>query len=201
VSSGNERLLESHRREITVTSCDLRGFTAFAERTEPEEVMTVLREYHTALGALIEKFGGTLEHFAGDSILVLFNDPLPCDDPCQRAVRMAVEMRDEMAALSGKWRKLGHELGFGIGISHGYATLGCIGFAGRLQYSATGSVANLACRLCAEAHDGQILIDAKVHGVTDGLVTVESAGDLTLKGFRWPVSAFSVGGLVAQPAL
>jgi class 3 adenylate cyclase len=198
VSSGGEHLLESHRREITVTSCDLRGFTAFAERTEPEEVMTVLREYHAALGALIEKFGGTLEHFAGDSILVLFNDPLPCDDPCQRAVTMAIGMRNEMAALSGKWRKVGHELGFGIGIAHGYATLGCIGFAGRLQYSATGSVANLACRLCAEAHDGQILIDAKVRGAIDGLVAVESAGDLTLKGFRAPVSAFSVGGLVAQ---
>jgi adenylate cyclase len=200
VSSGNEQLLESHRREITVAYCDLRGFTAFSERTEPEAVMTVLREYHAALGALIEKFGGTLEHFAGDSILVLFNDPLPCDDPCQRAVKMAVEMRDEMAALSAKWRKLGHELGFGIGISHGYATLGCIGFAGRLQYSATGSVANLACRLCTEAHDGQILIDAKVHSVIDGLVTVESAGDLTLKGFRWPISAFSVCGLAAQSA-
>jgi adenylate cyclase len=201
VSSGNERLLESHRREITVAYCDLRGFTAFAEGTEPEEVMTVLREYHAALGALIEKFAGTLEHFAGDSILVLFNDPLPCDDPCERAVKMAIEMRDEMAALSGKWRKLGHELGFGIGISHGYATLGCIGFAGRLQYSATGSVANLACRLCTEAHDGQILIDAKVHSAIDGLVAVEAVGDLTLKGFRWPVAAFSVGGLVAQPAV
>jgi adenylate cyclase len=200
VSSGNERLLESHRREITVTSCDLRGFTAFAERTEPEEVMTVLREYHAALGALIEKFAGTLEHFAGDSILVLFNDPLPCADPCQRAVKMAVEMRDEMAALSGKWREHGHELGFGIGIAHGDATLGCIGFAGRLQYSATGSVANLACRLCAEAHDGQILIDSKVHGAIDGLADIESVGDLTLKGFRWPVSAFSVHGLVSQPA-
>jgi DNA-binding response OmpR family regulator len=198
VSSGGERLLESHRREITVASCDLRGFTAFAERTEPEEVMTVLREYHEALGALIEKFGGTLEHFAGDSILVLFNDPLPCADPCQRAVTMAVQMRDEMAALSGKWRKVGHELGFGIGIAHGYATLGCIGFAGRLQYSATGSVANLACRLCAEAHDGQILIDTKVRGAIDGVVAVDSAGDLTLKGFRTPVSAFSVSGLVAQ---
>jgi adenylate cyclase len=197
---GNERLLESHRREITVAYCDLRGFTAFSERTEPEEVMTVLREYHAALGALIEKFAGTLEHFAGDSILVLFNDPLPCADPCERAVKMAVEMRDEMAALSGKWRKLGHELGFGIGISHGYATLGCIGFAGRLQYSATGSVANLACRLCTEAHDGQILIDTKVHDEIRDLVTVESVGDLTLKGFRWPVSAFSVCGLVAQPA-
>jgi adenylate cyclase len=199
VSSGNERLLESHRREITVAYCDLRGFTAFAERTEPEEVMTVLRQYHAALGALIEKFDGTLEHFAGDSILVLFNDPLPCADPCQRAVTMAVEMRDEMAALSAKWRNVGHELGFGIGIAHGYATLGCIGFAGRLQYSATGSVANLACRLCTEAHDGQILIDAKVRSAIDGLVAVESAGDLTLKGFRVPVSAFSVSGLVAQP--
>jgi class 3 adenylate cyclase len=199
VSSGDERLLESHRREITVAYCDLRGFTAFSERTEPEEVMTVLREYHAALGALIEKFDGTLEHFAGDSILVLFNDPLPCADPCQRAVTMAVEMRDEMAALSAKWRTVGHELGFGIGIAHGYATLGCIGFAGRLQYSATGSVANLACRLCTEAHDGQILIDAKVRSAIDGLVAVESAGDLTLKGFRVPVSAFSVSGLVAQP--
>jgi class 3 adenylate cyclase len=200
VSSGNERLLESHRREIAVTYCDLRGFTAFSEGTEPEEVMTVLREYHAALGALIEKFGGTLEHFAGDSILVLFNDPLPCEDPCERAVRMAIDMRDEMAALSAKWRGLGHELGFGIGISHGYATLGCIGFAGRLQYSATGSVANLACRLCTEAHDGQILIDAKVRSAIDGFVTVESAGDLTLKGFRSPVSAFSVCGLAAQSA-
>ena len=156
VSSGGESLLESHRREITVAYCDLRGFTAFAETAEPEEVMTVLREYHAALGALIQKFEGTLEHFAGDSLLVLFNDPLPCPDPSLRAVKMAVEMRDAIAALAGKWHQLGHELGFGIGIAHGYATLGCIGFEGRLQYSVIGSVANLACRLCDEAQDSQI---------------------------------------------
>jgi class 3 adenylate cyclase len=200
VSSGGERLLESHRQEIAVVSCDLRGFTAFAESAEPEEVMTVLREYHAALGALIQKFEGTLEHFAGDSLLVLFNDPLPCPDPCLRAVKMALEMRDAIAALAGKWRQLGHELGFGIGIAYGFATLGCIGFEGRLQYSATGSVANLACRLCGEARNGQILIDTKVHTAIEGLVAVETGGDLTLKGFRRPVSAFSVCGLEVQPA-
>jgi class 3 adenylate cyclase/CheY-like chemotaxis protein len=200
VSSGGERLLESHRQEIAVVCCDLRGFTAFAESAEPEEVMTVLREYHAALGALIQKFEGTLEHFAGDSLLVLFNDPLPCPDPCQRAVKMALDMRDGIAGLAGKWRQLGHELGFGIGIAYGFATLGCIGFEGRLQYSATGSVANLACRLCGEARNGQILIDAKVRTAIENLVAVETSGDLTLKGFRRPVSAFSVCGLEAQPA-
>jgi class 3 adenylate cyclase len=199
VSSGGEQLLESHRREIAVVCCDLRGFTAFAESAEPEEVMTVLREYHAALGALIQRFEGTLEHFAGDSVLVLFNDPLPCPDPCLRAVRMAVEMRDGITALATKWRQLGHELGFGIGIAHGYATLGCIGFEGRLQYSATGSVVNLACRLCGDAKTGQILIDSKVHTAIENLVALESAGDLVLKGFRRPVSAFSVSGLVPQP--
>ena len=200
VSSGGESLLESHRREITVAYCDLRGFTAFAETAEPEEVMTVLREYHAALGALIQKFEGTLEHFAGDSLLVLFNDPLPCPDPSLRAVKMAVEMRDAIAALAGKWHQLGHELGFGIGIAHGYATLGCIGFEGRLQYSATGSVANLACRLCGEAKNGQILIDTRVQNAIENVVAVEPAGDLVLKGFRRPVSAFSVCAPNLQPA-
>jgi adenylate cyclase len=199
VSSGSEHLLESHRKEITVAYCDLRGFTAFAESAEPEEVMRVLREYHAALGALIQKFEGTLEHYAGDSLQVLFNDPLPCPDPCVRAVNMAVEMRDAIAELANKWHKLGHELGFGIGIAHGFATLGCIGFEGRLQYSATGSVANLACRLCGEAHNGQILIDSKVQSAIETLVAVVPAGDLVLKGFRRPVTAFSVGELDARP--
>jgi adenylate cyclase len=199
VSSGSEHLLESHRREIAVAYCDLRGFTAFAESAEPEEVMRVLREYHTALGALIQKFEGTLEHYAGDSLQVLFNDPLPCPDPCLRAVTMAIEMRDAIADLANKWHKLGHELGFGIGIAHGYATLGCIGFEGRLQYSATGSVANLACRLCGEAQNGQILIDSKVQSAIETLVAVVPAGDLVLKGFRRPVSAFSVRGIDARP--
>jgi adenylate cyclase len=199
VSSGGESLLESHRREITVAYCDLRGFTAFAEIAEPEEVMTVLREYHAALGALIQKFEGTLEHFAGDSLLVLFNDPLPCPDPSVRAVKMAIEMRDSIAGLAGKWHQLGHELGFGIGIAHGYATLGCIGFEGRLQYSATGSVANLACRLCGEAKNGQILIDTRVLSAIENLVAAEPAGDLVLKGFRRPVSAFSICASAQQP--
>jgi adenylate cyclase len=192
VSSGDERVLESHRREVTVVFCDLRGFTAFAEAAEPEEVMAVLREYHTALGALIDKFEGTVERFAGDGLLVLFNDPLPCPEPSLRAVRMATEMRDEIAALAATWRTHGHELGFGIGIAHGYATLGCIGFEGRFQYSATGTVANLASRLCDEASNGQILIDAKVHAAVKARAEIESAGELALKGFRRPVQAFNV---------
>jgi adenylate cyclase len=199
VSSGDERALDSHRREVTIVCCDLRGFTAFSESAEPEEVMTVLREYHATLGALILKYEGTLEHFAGDSLLVLFNDPLPCPDPSLRAAHMAVEMRDAIAGLAGKWRKLGHDLGFGIGIAHGYATLGCIGFEGRQQYSAIGSVANLACRLCDEAQDGHILIDGKVHSAIEGVVAATPAGELALKGFRRPVGAFSLMAGEPQP--
>ncbi len=192
VSSGDERVLESHRREVTVVFCDLRGFTAFAEAAEPEEVMTVLREYHSALGVLIDKFEGTVERFAGDGLLVLFNDPLPCPEPSAKAVRMAVEMRDRIAELAEKWRTHGHDLGFGIGIAHGYATLGCIGFEGRFQYSATGTVANLASRLCDQARNGQILVDAKVHAEIETLADLESVGELELKGFHRPVKAFNV---------
>jgi class 3 adenylate cyclase len=197
VTSGNESVLESHRRDITVLFCDLRGFTAFAEVAEPEEVMAVLREYHTALGALIDRFEGTVERFAGDGLLVLFNDPLPCPDPSIRAVQMAVAMRDAVAALSAKWRHFGHQLGFGIGIAHGYATLGCIGFEGRFQYSATGKVANLASRLCDEAAGGEILIDANVLSAVETLAEVEPRDGLTLKGFSRPVRAFNVRGLRA----
>jgi adenylate cyclase len=192
VSSGDEGVLESHRREVTVVFCDLREFTAFAESAEPEEVMGVLREYHKTLGALIDKFEGTIERFAGDGVLVLFNDPLPCPDPSARAVRMAVAMRDAIAALAATWRSHGHELGFGIGIAHGYATLGCIGFEGRFQYSATGTVANLASRLCDQARNGQILVDAKVHAAVNGLAEMELVGEMTLKGFHRPVKAFNV---------
>jgi adenylate cyclase len=192
VSSGDERVLESHRREVTVVFCDLRDFTAFAEAAEPEEVMAVLREYHSSLGALIDKFEGTIERFAGDGLLVLFNDPLPCPDPSVRAVQMAVEMRDEVAKLAARWRISGYELGFGIGIAHGYATLGCIGFEGRFQYSATGTVANLASRLCDQARNGQILVDAKVHAALNSRAELESVGELDLKGFRRPVQAFNV---------
>jgi adenylate cyclase len=195
VSSGDERELESHRREVTVVFCDLRGFTAFAETAEPEEVITILRDYYGALGALIDKFEGTVERFAGDGIMVLFNDPLPCEAPWAKAVEMAVAMRDGIAKLAANWRTRGHDLGFGIGIAHGFATLGCIGFEGRFQYSATGTVANLASRLCDQARNGQILVDAKVRAEVEALAELESIGELDLKGFRRPVTAFNVRGL------
>jgi adenylate cyclase len=200
VSTGDERVLESHRREVTVVFCDLRDFTAFAESAEPEEVMAILRDYHKTLGALIDKFEGTTERFAGDGVLVLFNDPLPCPDPSARAVRMAVEMRDAVAALGATWRSHGHELGFGVGIAHGFATLGCIGFEGRFQYSATGTVANLASRLCDQARNGQILVDAKVHAAVNGLAEIEPVGEMTLKGFHRPVKAFNVRRIVSSSA-
>lgn len=193
VSSGDvERVLESHRRAVTVVFCDLRGFTAFAETAEPEEVMAVLRAYHDVLGPLIYKYEGTLERFAGDGLNVLFNDPLPCPDPSVRAVRMAVEMRDAVANLAVKWRKLGHELGFGVGIAHGYATLGRIGFEGRYDYSAIGTVVNLAARLCAEARSGQILVDGKVRMAVETLTDTEPLGELVLKGMQRPVSVFNI---------
>ncbi len=196
VSSGDgERILESHRRAVTVVFCDLRGFTSFAETAEPEEVMAVLRAYHDVLGPLIYKHEGTLERFAGDGLNVLFNDPLPCSDPSVRAVRMAIEMRDAVADLAVQWRKLGHDLGFGMGIAHGYATLGRIGFEGRYDYSAIGTVVNLAARLCAEARGGQILVDGKVQMAVETLTDIEPLGELVLKGMQRPVSAFNILGM------
>jgi adenylate cyclase len=192
MSAGDERLLESHRREITVVFCDLRGFTAFAETSEPEEVMAVLRQYHAALGQLIFRHEGTLERFVGDGLVVLFNDPLPCPDPAARAVRMAIAMRGRIAALSEGWRKHGHELGFGVGIAQGYATLGRIGFEGRYDYAAIGPVANLASRLCDEATDAEILVSQRVLTAVEQLVETEPAGDLVLKGFVRPVAAYRV---------
>ncbi len=192
VSSGDEKLLESHRREITVVFSDLRGFTAFAETAEPEEVMGVLREYHAAMGALIFQFGGTLERFAGDGLMVFFNDPLPCPDPAQRAVRMALAMRERAAELTRTWRKSGHQLDFGVGIAMGYATLGRIGFEGRFDYGAIGTVTNLAFRLCGEAKGGQILISQRVHAAVEDVVEAESVGEVALKGFHRPVAAYNV---------
>jgi len=197
ISLGVDLALESHRRDITVLFCDLRGFTAFAESAEPEEVMRVLGEYHSCLGRLIHKFEGTLDRFAGDGVMVLFNDPLPCADPQLRAVRMALEMRDGVAALAVSWRKLGHDLGFGIGVGYGFATLGRVGFEGRMDYSAIGSVVNLAARLCGEAKDGQILVDGKVHAAVEGFAEVDAIGDLNLKGFHRPVRAFNVNSVRA----
>ena len=180
VSSGDERLLDSHRREITVLFCDLRGFTSFAETAEPEDLMAVLSEYHTSLGALVHKFEGTVERFTGDGLMIWFNDPLPCPDPCARAVRMAVEMRACFAELAAKWRRVGHDLGFGIGIAHGYATLGRIGFDGRYDYAAVGTVVVVAARLCSEAKNGQILIDGKVQTATEDVAAAEPVGELSL---------------------
>jgi len=195
VSVVHESLLESHRRDVSVVFCDLRGFTAFSELAEPEEVMLVLREYHTKLGVLINKFEGTVERFSGDGLLVVFNDPMPCPDSPIRAVRMALEMRDEVAKLSVKWGHSGHDIGFGVGIAHGYATLGSIGYEGRLQYSVTGNVANLASRLCDQAKNGQILIDTNVFSAIETLADAEFAGELILKGFSRPVKAFNVCNL------
>jgi adenylate cyclase len=195
VSSGHEGMLESHRREVTVLFCDLRGFTAFSELAEPEEVMLVLREYHTALGVLVDKFEGTVERFTGDGLLVIFNDPLPCVEPSIRAVQMALEMRDEVAKLSLKWSRSGHDIGFGIGIAHGHATLGTIGYEGQFQYSVTGNVANLASRLCDEAKNGQILIDVNVLDAVEKRADIEFSEELVLKGFSRPVQAFNVRDL------
>src|SRR5437764_14370286 len=195
LSAGDDRVLESHRRAITVLFCDLRGFTSFSETAEPEEVMSVLREYHDVLGSLIHKHEGTVERFAGDAIMVMFNDPLPCPDPNVRAVRMAIEMRERVSELASKWRKQSYELGFGVGIAHGYATLGRIGFEGRFDYGAVGSVVNLAARLCADAKDGQILVDSTVQSAIEASTSTEPAGELVLKGFHRPVRAFNVCAL------
>jgi len=197
VSSGDETLLQNHRRQIAVVFCDLRGFTGFAETAEPEEVMGVLDEYHRAMGPLVSRFEGTVGHFAGDGLMVFFNDPLPCPDPAERAVRMALAMRECMDELSTAWRKRGHELGFGVGISLGYATLGQIGFEGRYDYGAIGSVVNLAARLCDEARTGQVLVSQRVYAMIEELVETEPLSDFTLKGFVKPVPAWNVIGLPA----
>ncbi|HEX3246348.1 MAG TPA: response regulator [Chloroflexota bacterium] len=200
ISKDAEAVLAVHRRQITVVFCDLRGFTAFADTAEPEEVMAVLQEYHSTVGELIHQFEGTVGHFAGDGLMVFFGDPIPCDDPSHRAVRMAVAMRERMGVQIGAWRRLGHELGFGIGIAMGYATLGQIGFEGRYDYGAIGAVVNLASRLCGEAADGQVLVNQRVHGVVEDLIQAEPVGELALKGLSRAVPAFNVLGLVQAPA-
>ena len=192
VSSKDEGFLETHRRDITVLFCDLRGFTAFSETGEPEDVMGVLREYHEAMGSLIFQYEGTLERFTGDGLMVFFNDPIPCPDPVARAVKMAVAMREYARELSGKWRKRGHRLDFGVGIAQGYATLGKIGFEGRFDYAAIGTVTNLASRLCDKAQGGQILISQRVYGAVEELVDVEPIGELALKGLHRPVNVYNL---------
>src|SRR5262245_24984712 len=192
VASGAEKQLESHRREITALFCDLRGFTGFSESSDPEDVMALLREYHAAIGEIIIKYGGTLERYAGDGVMVVFNDPIPVDNPALQAVLMAIEMRAAIGELIEKWRKLGHDIGFGIGIAHGFATLGTIGFEGRFDYAAIGTVSNVASRLCDEAKPGQILISPRVLMAVEKNIAVEPVGDFALKGIRRPLTAYNV---------
>ncbi|HET8972135.1 MAG TPA: GAF domain-containing protein, partial [Pseudolabrys sp.] len=192
VASGAEKQLESHRREITALFCDLRGFTGFSEKSDPEDVMALLREYHAAIGEIIIKYSGTLEHYAGDGVMVFFNDPIPVENPALQAVQTALEMRMAIEALTEKWRRLGHELGFGVGIAHGFATLGTIGFEGRFDYAAIGTVSNVASRLCDEAKPGQILISPRVLMAVEDAVNVEPVGDFALKGISRPVAAYNV---------
>ena len=199
-SEEGAKLLEGHRRAITVSFCDLRGFTAFAEMAEPEEVLGVLREYHRAMGELIVAHRGVLEHFAGDGFMVFFNDPLPMEHHELEAVRMAVAMRERFNGLADSWRKRGYELNFGVGIAVGYATLGRIGFEGRYDYGAVGNVVILASRLAAEAKGGQILLSQRMHAAVERDVDVESVGELSLKGISRPVPAVNVTALKAVPA-
>jgi adenylate cyclase len=192
VAGDAEDPLKSHRREVTVVFLDLRGFTSFAETAEPEDVMGVLREYHGEMGRLILAHEGTLERFTGDGMMVFFNDPVLIPDPGERALRMALAMRDRVHELSLRWRKRGYELDIGVGIALGYATIGAIGFEGRWDYGAIGSVTNLAARLCGEAKPGQILVPQRLLATVEGLVEVEPVGDLALKGFHRPVTAYNI---------
>ena len=191
-SDPSDSLLASHRREVTVLFCDLRGFTAFTEASEPEEVMGVLREYHENLGELIFRYEGTLERFLGDGIMIVFNDPIPCDDHTERAVRLALDMRERVNELAKQWARVGHVLGFGIGIASGYATLGQVGFEHRREYTAIGSVINLASRLCGEAKAGQIVISQRAFSAVEQSVGASHIGQLSLKGFNRPIDAYEV---------
>jgi class 3 adenylate cyclase len=192
LSGDTDEPLKARRSEITVVYVDLRGFTGFTESAEPEEVMSVLRQYHSELGRLIVEHDGTIEHFAGDGLMVLFNAPVPVENHELRAVHMALAMREALVVLSAGWRKRGHALGFGVGIAGGYATIGTIGFEQRLDYSAIGPATNLAARLCGEAKDKQILIAPRVLAKIESHVDVEALGEFTLKGFHRPVPAYNV---------
>ena len=198
VASGSEKQLESHRREITALFCDLRGFTGFTESADAEDVMALLRDYHAAIGEIIIKYNGTLERYAGDGVMVVFNDPVPVENPALQAVLMALEVRGAIGALTETWRRLGHDIGFGIGIAHGFATLGTIGFEGRFDYAAIGTVSNVASRLCDEAKPGQILISPRVLMKVENAVKVEPVGEFALKGIRRPLAAYNVIAALAH---
>ncbi|MGI8925496.1 MAG: response regulator [Tepidiformaceae bacterium] len=200
LEAGGAGMLDSHRREITVLFCDLRGFTSFAETAEPEDVMAVLAALHDAVGPLIFKYEGTLTQFTGDGMMVLFNDPIPCANPAISAIQLALEMRARTAELAIGWRRRGHDLGLGVGIAIGYATCGQIGFEGRFEYTAIGTVTNIAARLCGEAKDGQVLIPARIATLLEHEVEVEHVGDLALKGIARPVAVYNVRGLAGHRA-
>jgi class 3 adenylate cyclase len=197
VSAGDDKVLDNHRREIVAMFCDLRGFTSFSETAEPEDIMTVLKEYHGSIGPLIRKYEGTLDRFTGDGMLIFFNDPLPCEDAPQRAARLALEMREAVATLTPKWARRGHRLGFGVGMAQGYATLGRIGFEDRMDYTAIGAVVNLAARLCSDAADGQVLVSGRLAAEIEDLVQIEDLGERELKGVARPTA---VGNLQALKA-
>jgi adenylate cyclase len=192
IARGEDSVLATHRRDIVVVFGDLRGYTAFAETAEPEELLDLLNAYHAAVGPIVTRAEGTLDHFSGDGIMVFFNDPMPCPDPAERAVRMAIEMREALLELQVEWRKRGRAIGFGLGIAQGYATLGQIGFAERVGYTAIGTVCNLSARLCAEAKDGQILVSQRIAAAAESIAGLEEIGDVALKGLSQAVAVFNV---------
>jgi class 3 adenylate cyclase len=200
LSNRADAVLKSHRVEITVVFIDLRGFTAFAETAEPEEVLEVLQEYQTEMGRVISDHHGVIEHFSGDAIMVFLNDPIPVPNHAEQAVRMAIAMRNRFGQLTQKWDRKAFDLGAGIGVATGYATLGLIGSEKRKDYAAIGAVTNLAARLCGEARHGQILISERVMHLVRGLASTESVGSLTLKGFHKPVPAYNIRGDVRESA-
>jgi DNA-binding response OmpR family regulator len=191
ISAGEDRL-ESHRREIAAVCCDLRRFTAFCESTEPEEAIRVLREYHHTIGTIVTEYDGTVDHFAGDGIMVFLNDPIPCEQPARRAVELAVSMRQRVGDLVIGWKNRGHDLGFGVGVSVGFATIGLVGFEGRYDYAATGQVLNLASRLCDKADNGQVLVSGPIFAKVKKEVETDFIGDMSFKGFQRPVSTYNV---------
>jgi len=195
IMAGGEDALKPHRREITAVFLDLRGFTAFTDRADPEEVLELLRSYHAALGRIVDEYGGTLEHFAGDGMMIFFNDPFPVDRPAERAVRMAIALQREFEPIAAAWERLGHHVGLGIGIAQGDATLGVIGFEQRWEYAAIGNVPNLAARLCGQAGAGEIVLDAQTERDVAHLAETESVGPLSLRGFQHPVAAFRLKAL------
>ncbi|HVL34901.1 MAG TPA: response regulator [Burkholderiales bacterium] len=197
IVAGGEEILAPHRREITAVFLDLRGFTAFTDRADPEEVLELLRAYHGTLGRTVEEYGGTLEHFAGDGVMIFFNDPFPVERPAERAVRMSIALQAAFAPIARAWAQLGHRVGLGVGIAQGEATLGVIGFESRWEYAAIGNVPNLAARLCGEARAGEILLDAQTERSVADIARTEPVGALSLRGFAQPLAAFRLTGMSA----